>query len=260
MFKAVFLDVDGTLTDLRSNTVPDSAGRAIRLARERGVKVCVATGRHTRTKEEGSIIAGLDFDCYISLSGQLCYASDGGIYHKQTLDPKIVRRMLRLSDRLWFPCVFSERDSIYANRIDQVLTDAFAIVDIRISEARKPERMNLDEIYLMCPVLKEEHTEEVFSSFQDCVVTQWKPEFVDIMPTGCGKHIGLEKTLEYLGIDVMESIAFGDAQNDVTMLQYAGLGVAMSDGSPEALEVADYIAPPVAEDGIYRAFEKFGII
>ena len=103
MFKAVFLDVDGTLTDLRTNTVPDSARRAIRLARARGVKVCAATGRHTRTKEEGSVIAGLDFDCYISLSGQLCYAPDGGIYHKQTLKPEIVRRMLRLSNRLRFP-------------------------------------------------------------------------------------------------------------------------------------------------------------
>ncbi len=260
MFKAVFLDVDGTLTDLRTNTVPDSAGRAIRLARERGVKVCVATGRHTRTKEEGSVIAGLDFDCYISLSGQLCYASDGGIYHKKTLERETVLRMLRLSDRLGFPCVFSERDSIYANRIDRVLKDAFAIVDIQISEARPPERMNLDEIYLMCPVLPEEHAQAVLASFLDCEVTQWKPEFVDIMPTGCGKHIGLEKTLEYLGIDVSESIAFGDAQNDVTMLQYAGLGVAMSGGSPEALEVAEYIAPPVEEDGIYRTFQKFGII
>ncbi len=260
MFKVVFLDVDGTLTDLRSNTVPDSAKRAIQLARKRGVKVCVATGRHTRTEEEGSIIAGLDFDCYISLSGQLCYASDGGIYHKETLEPGIVRRMLRLSDRLGFPCVFSERDNIYANYIDQILTDAFAIVDIRISEARKPERMNLDEIYLMCPVLQEEHAETVLASFRDCVVTQWKPEFVDIMPTGCGKHIGLAKTLEYLGVDVSESIAFGDAQNDVTMLQYAGLGVAMSGGSPEALEAAGYIAPPVEDDGIYRTFQKFGII
>ena len=56
MIKAVFMDVDGTLTDIASHSIPDSALEAIHMAQKNGVKVCVASGRHTLMPQENGVI------------------------------------------------------------------------------------------------------------------------------------------------------------------------------------------------------------
>ena len=96
MIKAVFCDVDNTLTSPKTRTIPSSALEAIRRARENGVKVLAATGRHTRTYEEGKILQGIEFDGYVAVNGQLCYLPDDTIIHKAVLDPRDVAVILRL--------------------------------------------------------------------------------------------------------------------------------------------------------------------
>ena len=62
------------------------------------------------------------------------------------------------------------------------------------------------------------------------------------------------------GLTAEEAIAFGDSENDLEMLRAAGIGVAMGNGTPEALEAADYVTGDCDDDGLLHALEHFGLI
>lgn len=74
------------------------------------------------------------------------------------------------------------------------------------------------------------------------------------------KGRGIERVCRHLGIDIKDTIAFGDSMNDVEMLKTAGLGICMENGSAVLKKLADRICPPVMEDGLLRAFEEYGLI
>jgi len=83
------------------------------------------------------------------------------------------------------------------------------------------------------------------------------PILVEGLPPGLSKATGLAWLAESLGIEREAVLAVGDNDNDVPMLEWAGVGVAMGHSSPAARAVADWIAPDVAHDGAAVALEKY---
>ena len=83
-------------------------------------------------------------------------------------------------------------------------------------------------------------------------VVAWWDRAADIIPADGGKGMAVQKILDYYHLDRSESIAFGDANNDIDMLKAVGTGVAMGNASEELKKVADDICGHVAEDGIYH--------
>lgn len=74
------------------------------------------------------------------------------------------------------------------------------------------------------------------------------------------KGSGVRAVCEALSLSTEDSIAFGDSMNDVEMIEASGLGICMENGYEELKKLADDICPSVEDDGIYRAFEKYGLI
>ena len=89
---------------------------------------------------------------------------------------------------------------------------------------------------------------------------RWEDDFCDILPAGGGKPNGLAHTLAHLGLSREQSIAFGDGGNDVTMLEYAGIGVAMGNACDAAKAAADYVTDDITADGLAKALAHFGLI
>ena len=77
MIKAVFFDVDGTLLSHKTNSVPDSARRALEALREKGILTFLATGRHISMLQRMQPLEGLRFDGIVSLNGQYCRNEQG---------------------------------------------------------------------------------------------------------------------------------------------------------------------------------------
>ncbi len=84
-----------------------------------------------------------------------------------------------------------------------------------------------------------------------------EPFFLEIMPENTNKATSAERLIELLGIDRSEAIACGDGYNDVTMLKYAGLGVAMENACEAAKSAADFITYSNDNDGIAYVIERF---
>ena len=84
-----------------------------------------------------------------------------------------------------------------------------------------------------------------------------KAHYVEIAPEGVDKGRSLARLADLLGLTSDEVMAFGDGQNDVPMLEYAGFGYAMANSCPQALACTDLIAPPNTEDGVAQVIERY---
>lgn len=97
-----------------------------------------------------------------------------------------------------------------------------------------------------------------------CIVPGSLPQERGVMgeltAVGMNKSVGLKKVAKRLGIPVEATIAVGDSANDVEMLQVAGTGVAMGNGTAGAKEAADWVTAPINEDGLALAFEELGLV
>ena len=93
-----------------------------------------------------------------------------------------------------------------------------------------------------------------------CVSGRWHPAFTDITSIAADKGHGLQAMAEYLGLNLSETMAFGDGGNDLAIIKKAGIGVAMGN-SKEGLKVAaDYVTTSVDDDGIANALAHFKLI
>ena len=86
-------------------------------------------------------------------------------------------------------------------------------------------------------------------------ITRSLPYYCEILHPEGGKDKALAWLCASLGIDQKETIAFGNGYNDVEMLKWVGLGVAIGGAVPEVLQVADRVAPPIEEDGAAQVLE-----
>ena len=83
------------------------------------------------------------------------------------------------------------------------------------------------------------------------------PLFVEVTSPNVSKGKALAFLADWYGIPRAETIAVGDSGNDLSMIEWAGLGVAVANATPEVLAAADWIAPPVSENGVVAVIERF---
>ncbi len=260
MIKAVFCDVDNTLTSSKTRTIPESALKAIQQARKNGVKVFAATGRHTRTYEEGKILQGIALDGYVAVNGQLCYLPDDTIIHKDVLDPQDVAAILRLAQELNFACCLAEMDSLYLTTIDENVRLFHEMIHIPFPVVASAEGAESRDVLSIAPYIDIETEALLTPHLSNSEIVRFNPFNCDVIPHTGGKDVGMQAMLSYFGLPIEQAMAIGDGQNDISMLKAAGVGVAIGKCRPEVMAAADYHAPEADEDGIWRTFEKFGII
>ncbi len=94
----------------------------------------------------------------------------------------------------------------------------------------------------------------------ECSITSWNETGIDIIPKGGGKSAGIQKFLDENGMDASEVMAFGDGENDMDMIKFAGIGVAMGNAGDAVKAVADYVTDTVDNDGLAKALRHFGLI
>ncbi len=91
------------------------------------------------------------------------------------------------------------------------------------------------------------------SRLKDCYITSSVPHLLEISHRDCGKHVGLRVVTKALGLTPAQTAAFGDADNDVDMLTFAGCGVAVANASPACLAAADKVTASFDADGVAKA-------
>ena len=120
----------------------------------------------------------------------------------------------------------------------------------------QPEKINLP--YLPTPALRQEVWQRL-EALGGLVLTSSIPDNIEVNAQGADKGSALRALAERLGIPREKVMALGDNGNDVTMLQYAGVSVAMGDGSPEAKAAARFLTAPHDQNGLAQAVRQYAL-
>lgn len=261
MIKAIFFDIDGTLVSFNTHEIPQSTKKCLEKLREKGIKLFISTGRSPQMLEVLKKVIDFEFDGYVTINGQYCLV-DGKEVHSMKIPVESLEKMIPYIDEKNIACEFVEIDYMYINRIDDRVKELREYLGNTILSSRieNLDRIYKNDVYQLCAYIKDSEEEEFLSHLPNCKAVRWNPLFADIIPSSGGKDIGIKKILEYLGIKREECMAFGDGGNDISMLKYVGIGVAMGNAGDDVKKVADYVTESVDDNGIKNALEKFKVL
>ena len=244
MIRLIASDLDGTLLPEACQELSPRTRSLIAQILEKGIHFVVASGREY--KNELLIFEGLeDKISFIAQNGSLC-VHEGKVISQTVMAPELVHKIvseLEKNDR--FEPILSASDSYYTTpantKFIQMFSDAMPVhvlenlhqVDVPIMKVALSNTTGEPE--LVIPYL--EHLREVFGD-EVKIVTSGS-EWIDFLAPGATKGIALQKLTALLGIQPEECIAFGDQQNDIEMLKFAGTSYAMKTCAPGVAEHAD---------------------
>lgn len=256
MIKAAFFDIDGTLFSHTIHAIPESTKRTVKLLREKGIKVFIATGRSL--KETKRVPLGdMKFDGYVTLNGQICLDAEEKILFEAPIKGEDGAYLLDAFVNKKFPLAIVEKERIYINYIDDSVIRAQKSVNIPLLPIKEYQGA---PIYQFIGYMNWEETGKIAPKIPNCKITRWYDEGIDIISKDGGKANGIQKVLEFYGMTKEEIIAFGDSDNDMDMLEFAGIGVAMGNAEESVKAVADYITTDIDEDGIWNACRHLELI
>ena len=275
--KAVFLDVDGTLVDDRG-LVPESAQLAVRAARSNGHLVFLCTGRST--SELWQEITDLGFDGIIAAAGGYV-EFDGQVLSHRNIPVEDVRRAVTYFAEHGIDYLLESNSGIYGSsnsksRLRELffgfVTDEDVLAELQrglgsfiesVVVGADPGRPDINKILFLHSETPMESIRSEFAGMFDLVPTS-VPMFGansgELAISGVHKGGAIEFLIEHLGIARENTVAFGDGLNDIEMLQFVNMGVAMGNARPEVKDVADDVTGRVDQDGIHDGFTKHGLI
>ncbi len=255
--KAAFFDIDGTLISFKTHRMHQSTHQALYALREKGVQVYVATGRSKMMMP--FMDRYFSFDAYLTLNGQYCY-NRFEVIRKKTVDSDDIRQLKAMLSEKPFPCLFVEEDGMFINYADERVEKLCELIDHPMPPSAGLDRIREDGVLQFVPFLNEREEKILTGTLKNVESTRSVPYCFDVMPAGGGKQAGMQAVLARAGIAPDETIAFGDGFNDIGMLGYAGIGVAMGNAADTVKAHADYVTVSVEEGGIHDALVHFGVL
>lgn len=258
--KALFFDIDGTLVSFRTHLIPQSTVDALQEAKRNGVAIYISTGRPLMLITNLGQIEHL-IDGYITTNGARCFVGD----HTVCLRPisrEDVDEVVADAVRCDYPViVVGERHLVVYHPTDivrKVFVEGLGVVNLDFST--QLETLADEEILQLTPFCSAEQEAELMSRLSNCTSGRWHPAFTDITSGEADKGKGLHAMAQYLGLDISETMAFGDGGNDISIIREAGVGVAMGNANEELKVCADFVTSSVDEDGVKNALLHFGVI
>lgn len=264
-YNMIVLDLDGTLTN-RDKVVTDRTRKALLEVQKRGKRVVLASGRPTygvmplveelKLEEYGGFILSFNGGCIMD-----CKTNE--VVFRQELPAEINQKVIGLAK--------DEGVDILTYEKSMIITDnpecPYVKKEAAINHLKVRQIENMAE-YLTFPVPKFLMLDD--GDFLAMVeprvkaalgkpfsVYRSEPYFLEILPKGIDKAQSLGRLLEVLGMPKQEMIACGDGYNDLSMIRYAGLGVAMENAVLPVRNAADYVTWSNNDDGIAHVVEKF---
>ncbi len=267
--KLIALDLDGTV--LRDNNTLSTAVRnAVEKVIESGIQVVAASGRPYGSMPESVLkIEGIDYA--VTSNGAAIYDKNGRRIYSSLLDEKEVLKLLKITEK--YDLIFEAfidgltyTDRRYVNDpmkygcseayVDYVRASHAHIEDMRsfIYEHRK----ELDSIEYVCTDKQKRDTirQLIADSTTGFFITSSSENFVEFMAENATKGNALKWLCNFIGLDLAEVSACGNADNDADMVKISGLGAAVSNATKLCLDSADIVVASNNDDGVAELISR----
>lgn len=261
MSKYFFFDVDGTLLPF-GKSIPESAVYSIKAAEALGSKCFIASGR---SLAELPKFENLEFDGYICSAGATIEIDGKRIYSAHIERPLFDKLfaylqshglyVLTQTDRATY--MSAEAEKMFKSLLLKYIGRLVELNGLVISDSI-PEDEDVKKVLFLSDESGygvERVRAEIDPAFTVVNNTVGLPTnlMAEIVLSGISKATGIEKILSYFGADRKDSVAVGDGSNDIEMVEYAGIGIAMGNSSDDLIAVADYVSTDIEDDGIKNA-------
>lgn len=260
MSKAVFFDIDGTLWDFH-NQIPESTVRAIRQLRKNGHYAFICSGR-ARAYISNPNLLGIGFDGLVSGCGTDIELDGRRIYEKY-IDKELAVYTVETVRKYGFRPILEGPEYLYMDDAD-FGGEPFGhklkheLGDRLVSIADHYGNWVINK--LSCATDHADRERCLAALEEHYTYLIHNEDVMEMVPKGHTKATGIQKMCDALDIDRADTFAVGDSVNDLPMLEYAGVGIAMGSGTPEAKAASDYVTTGLHDDGIYNAMQHFGLI
>lgn len=267
MIKLIALDMDGTLLNSQKE-IPQAHIQAIHQAIENGVKLVLCTGR--------PLVGVKPYYEQLGLSGENEYVIiNNGCSTHQTKDWNLVAwKELSVENILYLDKISKqtpaqltlfdeERYLVVDEKPSELVTYDASLVFTTPTEISLEEAISGKNIMFQAMFLAQPDELDTFEKQFDSQISQHfsgvrsQPVIYEAMPKGTTKATALRELAQRLDIKPQEIMAIGDANNDIEMLEFAGLGVAMGNSNDYVKKLADYVTDSNDENGVATAIEKF---
>ncbi len=261
--KFVFLDIDGTLVD-KLETIHPSTVTAIEKARSNGHKLFISSGRYAGIMPRCLAPLGFTDGVFAAGANVIC---DNKVIYDRTFPAQIYDRIVSALVRHGAMTViesFESEDMLgetYRAEFEMMRSWIISLGGRFIEQTPKGLTNVGKFVYKDSDCTNEQLQSELGSICK--IVTMSYPDSSaggEIMLPDVNKSVGIQKVLEYYGADVTDTIAIGDGGNDIEMLDFCKLSVAMGNAPDIVKHHADIVTDRIDNDGLYKAFETLGLI
>ena len=261
--KLVVFDIDGTLVPRGTTSIPNSAIRAINTLKTTGYEIMVATGRPFYFILD-TVKEIIDPDYYVTVNGTCLLDWQGNFIEVYTLDIKTIQTLIALAKEYNFSLGLKYKDCLRIYNQYERFVSGYAgdnhpeFIPLLVEDFSEHYQKDLplgafffaDDVGL----------EAIRAALPNIPIAPAVKGAYDIYPEGIDKTKTIEHVLTKLNITWNEVMSFGDALNDVEMLQKAAIGVAMGNAPDDVKQHADYITSADVDDGIFNALKHFELI
>lgn len=266
--RLIALDVDGTL--LNSNhEISDGNRKAVRAAVEAGLHIVLASARSPGALRP--LLADLGISGYAVAygGGLVCHLDNNSIgsadviaNHCLALDS--AREIVRFALAEGISVGWFVGEGWHIPAWDAILRREADIIQMQPQVTPDLMALSLPPHKIQCMVANDAEIkilENLLSSLPDDCIGQFShPTYLEIVPKGVDKAVGLEHLGQHLGIPLHKMAAIGDGENDMGMLRAVGLGIAMANASPYVIRCARCVTTSNDEDGVAVAIKPILLI
>ncbi len=254
--KIIFFDIDGTLIDMDRKEISEKTLEALRRLKERGILLCLATGRGPLSLPQ---FDGVEFDVFLTFNGSYCYERERTIF-SNPLPYEDVKTVIQNAAALGRPVSIATKDQMAANGKDEDLIEYYSFAKRKVEVSPDFDKAAQGEVYQLMLGCRRADYPFLLRGTRRAKIAAWWDRAADIIPADGGKGVGVGKILAYYHLDRSQALAFGDGDNDIEMLRAVGRGVAMGNASEGLKAAAHDICGHVAEDGVYYYCLAHGLL
>jgi Cof subfamily protein (haloacid dehalogenase superfamily) len=269
-YKLICIDMDGTLLNDKK-IISERNLRAIRLAYEKGARIAVCTGRIFTSADFFSELLGVKSPVIASNGAYIREKDRDEVVYKAILGAEKCNKLLAVFRRYdIYPhyytkdTIFTEK-LIYSSKFYEEVNKTLPMdkqIKIELVEDwnevfRKYEKEIFKGIAVNSDIDKIQEAKNALREMGDFEVVSSRFDNFEVMNKGVSKGSAVKILADYYGITREEVICIGDSENDLSMIKFAGLGVAMANGDDDVKGAASYITDSNNCDGVAKVIEKF---
>jgi len=271
--KIIFFDIDGTLISMGGEVSP-KLQEGLATLQANGHKICIATGRSLDSKVEN--LKKLNWNGYVLANG--AYGEyDNELIVCETIEERRVKEFVEYTNELpEVGIIFEGNDGAFTTKDDAEIALKIMLEITKGKLSREAffsyfklveDLSEIKNVNKMMYFNGEQYAKGLIERFGDDLdflpnsITQssgW--DTAEIMKKGVTKATGIEKIIKRAGYERADVIAFGDGYNDIAMIQYAGIGVAMGNGVDQLKQTADFVTDTQVNDGVFKMLQELKLI